>query len=83
MYLNLQDDLGCFIYNNFFSVFHAGRRISWQRDQGNKFPRIIGSGEFWDLDLLSIAVEGECVLDLGSTSMTTALSLLVACMASL
>lgn len=44
-----------------------------------KFPRIIGSGEFWDLDMLSIAVEGEVVLDLGSTSMAATLSLLVAC----
>ena len=44
-----------------------------------KFPRIIGSGDLWDLDSLSIAVEGVVVLDLGSTSMATALSLLVAC----
>lgn len=34
-----------------------------------KFPRIIGSGEFWDVDSLGIAVEGVVVLDLGSTSM--------------
>ena len=35
--------------------------------------------EFWDLESLGIAVEGVVVLELGSTSMATALSLLVAC----
>ena len=60
MYLNVQDDLGCFIYNISFL-------FSMQEEES----------------LGKVIMEGECVLDLGSTSMTTALSLLVACMASL
>lgn len=42
-------------------------------------PRIIGSGEFWCLQPLCIAVEGKEVVSLGSKSMGNALGLLIAC----
>ena len=42
-------------------------------------PRIIGSGEFWCLEPLCIAVEGKEVVTLGSKSMGNALGLLIAC----
>ena len=43
-----------------------------------KFPRIIGSGEFWSLDPLCIAAEGEELITLGAgSSMANALGLLL------
>ena len=40
--------------------------------------RILGSGEFWSLDPLCIAVEGECVITLSTgSSMASALGLLL------
>lgn len=36
-------------------------------------------GEFWCLDPLVIAIEGETILTLASTSMANAISLLAAC----
>jgi len=42
------------------------------------FPRIIGSGEFWSLDPLCIAAEGEDPITLGAgSSMANALGLLL------
>ena len=46
----------------------------------SRFPRIVGSGEFWCLDLLCVAVEGAEVLTLGAgTSLANALGLVMAC----
>ena len=43
-----------------------------------KFPRIIGSGEFWSLDPTCIAAEGEELITLGAgSSMANALGLLL------
>ena len=45
------------------------------------FPRIIGSGEFWSLDPLCIAAEGEELIALGAgSSMANALGLLLSIM---
>ena len=42
--------------------------------------RIVGSGEFWCLNLLCVAVEGVEVLTLGAeTSLANSLSLVMAC----
>ena len=45
------------------------------------FPRIIGSGEFWCLDPLCIAAEGEELITLGAgSSMANALGLFLSIM---
>ena len=85
MYLAAEDPSGYyFTVNdcilNFVCLFAFQEEESFDKCvHETTFPRIIGSGDFWSLDPLCIAAEGEelVMLDAGS-SMANALGLLLA-----
>ena len=65
---------------NTFCLFLQEEDSFYKAIEESRFPRIVGSGEFWCLDLLCVAVEGVEVLMLGAgTSLANALGLVMAC----
>ena len=67
---------------NFVCLFAFQEEVSFDDfvDE-TAFPRIIGSGEFWCLDPLCIAAEGEELITLGAgSSMANALGLFLSIM---
>ena len=58
---------------NTFCLFLQEEDSFFNAIEESRFPRIVGSGEFWCLDLLCVAVEGVEVLTLGAgTSLANA-----------
>ena len=65
---------------NKFCLFLQEEDLFYKAIEESRFPRIVGSEEFWCLNLLCVAVEGVEVLTLGAgTSVANYLGLVMAC----